>query len=468
MTASTARAHLEKIFTAALRRVDPYQMMIDHIDRKDSRLIIRLEGSETVVDLDDYRRVIVIGAGKAGAPMARALETILGDRIETGLVVVKTGHAEPLSVVEIVEAAHPVPDENGVAAARRILDLARSADETTLVIPVISGGGSALLPLPLVWGDEDRAIRLTLAHKQRTTEALLACGATIGEINCIRKHLSGVKGGRLLGRIAPARSLSFILSDVVGDDLSSIASGITAPDPTTYADAIAIIDRYGIEDAVPEPVREVLIRGQRGEIPETLKPDDFAATMATNFLIGTNLAALDAAAEAARDLGYPAVRLTRRATGEARELARTLAAVAADAATAGMLVSPPACILSGGEPTVTLRGTGKGGRNQEMALAVLQEMAAAPELFASVAFLAAATDGTDGPTDAAGAFADLDLLKRARQCGLDPAVHLANNDAYPFFDAIDGLLKTGPTRTNVCDLHLMLIGISGTADDDPI
>ena len=465
MTASTARAHLQEIFTAALRRVDPYRMMIDRINRSGSQLAIRLDDGETVVDLDDYRRIIVIGAGKAGAPMAQALETVLGDRIDTGLVVVKTGHGEPLPTIEIVEAAHPVPDENGVTAARRIVDLARSADETTLVISVISGGGSALLPMPLTWENGDRAIRLTLAHKQRITEALLACGATIGEINCIRKHLSGVKGGRLLARIAPARSLSFILSDVVGDDLSSIASGITAPDPTTYADALAIIERYGIDDAIPEPVREVLIRGQRGEIPETLKPDDPASAKATNLMIGTNLAALNAAAETAQDLGYPPVRLTRRATGEARELARTLAAIGADAATAGMLISPPACILSGGEPTVTLRGTGKGGRNQEMALAVLQEMAAAPELFTSVAFLAGATDGTDGPTDAAGAFADLDLLERARRLGLDPAAHLANHDAYPFFDAIGGLLKTGPTRTNVCDLHLMLVGIPQAAGD---
>ncbi len=456
MNSHLRRDHLTRIFHAGLRRVDPYRMMSERVFLDGERLAVRLEDGETSIDLEDIRRIIVIGCGKATAPMAAALEEILGDRIGTGLIVVKYGHTAPLEIIETLEAGHPVPDENGVAGARRIVELADAADRETLVISLISGGGSALLPLPLERRGGDGAVRLTLSHKRRTTEALLACGADIGEINGVRKHLSGVKGGRLLARLAPARSLNFILSDVVGDDPATIASGITAPDPTTFGDALSTMEKYDIQGRVPPEVMAVLRMGAEGRIPETLKPGDPAEDLAVNHLIGTNRSALSAAAEKAQALGYTPVRLTSRLTGEAREAARFLAAVAVDAAKQGMTARPPACILSGGETTVTIRGDGKGGRNQEMALAFLVEMARNPDDFAGIAFLSGATDGNDGPTDAAGAFADLDLLTEARNRSLDPAAHLRNNDAYSFFEQIDGLLKTGPTNTNVCDLQIIL------------
>lgn len=457
MNSRTARSHLTRIFKAGLGRVDPYRMMRERVTLSGTRLSVALEKETREIDLSGIDRIFVIGAGKATAPMARAVEEILGDRINQGLIVVKYGHTVPLSIIETVEAGHPLPDEKGVRGARRIIEMADMADEKTLVIGLISGGGSALLPLPLEETIGETPVRLTLEEKQQTTQALLACGAAIEEINTIRKHLSGIKGGRLLSHLAPARSLTFILSDVVGDDLSSIASGITVPDTTTYGDALAIIEKYTLSDKVPDTVMQILTQGKAGRLPESLKPDDPDKILATNLLIGTNRSALEAAAEAARRLGYTPVCLTSHITGEAREAARFLFPIALDAAQHGLLAEAPACILSGGEPTVTIRGDGKGGRNQEMALAFLLEMAGRPDGAETIHFLSAATDGTDGPTDAAGAFADTGLLAEAAKAGLDPQLFLGNNDAYPFFDRIGGLLKTGPTHTNVCDLQIILL-----------
>jgi len=458
MEAQNARQHLAQIVKAGLRRVDPYRMLMAHVRLDDALLWVRWEDGETALDLKPFARIVVFGVGKAAAPMAKAMEEILGPRLSAGLIVVKYGHTAPLKRVETLEAGHPVPDASGLAAARRILSLVDAADAATLVIGLISGGGSALLPLPLEGANGEGVPAIGLVDKQRTTQALLACGAGIEEINCVRKHISQVKGGRLLAHLAPARSLNFILSDVVGDDLASIASGLTVPDPTTYADALAIIERYGIGARIPSAVRQALVMGEEGRLPETLKPGDPAAAQATNILIGTNRIALMAAAAEAQRLGYAPVTLTARVTGEAREAARFLAAIGVDAAGEGLLAHGPACILSGGEPVVTLRGRGKGGRNQEMALAFLAEMARQPSLYRNVCFLAAATDGNDGPTDAAGAFADLALLAAAHRAGLEPRAYLQDNDAYHFFKAIDGLFQTGPTNTNVCDLQVMLIG----------
>ncbi len=457
MKNAVARDHLIRIFKAGLARVDPYRMIRDRATLSGDRLSVDLENGGAGIYLSDFRRIVVIGAGKASAPMARAVEEILGDRIDRGVIVVKYGHTVPLGIIETLESDHPVPDANGVAGARRIIELADDADETTLVIGLVSGGGSALLPLPLEGTADGNPVRLTLEDKRQTTHALLACGAAIEEINCIRKHLSGVKGGRLLSHLAPARSLNFILSDVVGDDLSSIASGITAPDLTTYGDALSILEKYRIAGKIPEAVVRALELGNAGKLPETLKPGDPAEALATNLLIGTNRGALNAAAEEASRMGYPPVKLTSRITGEARNVARFLSAIALDSAQHSLLAKAPACILSGGEPTVTIRGDGKGGRNQEMALAFLVEMARRPDAFDGVHFLSAATDGNDGPTDAAGAFADRDLLVEAERSSLNPEAFLNNNDAYSFFERIGGLLKTGPTNTNVCDLQMILV-----------
>lgn len=450
---SARREDLRAIFKAGLDRVDPYRMLIDHVSFDGNTLTVRLDHSLHSIKLDNYRKVVVIGAGKATAPMALALEQILGDHLDGGLIVVKYGHVEKLERIETVEANHPVPDENGRRGAERIISIAEQADEKTLVISLISGGGSALIPLPYRAGDHC----LSLEDKQKTTGLLLSCGADIEEINCIRKHLSMIKGGRLLESLAPARSVNFILSDVVGDALSSIASGVTCSDPTTYGDAWKILEKYQIEGRLPEPVRKVLESGLRGELEETLKPGHKALALTENILIGTNTGALNAAAEEAKRRGYEVVRLTSRIVGEAKEVAKILAGIAIDCAVQSTLASPPVCILSGGEPVVQIRGAGKGGRNQEMALAYLMEMERHEALCSEVSFLAASTDGNDGPTDAAGAFADLELLDRARSTKLDLGAYLNDNDSYHFYEKINGLLKTGPTNTNVCDLHLSLV-----------
>ncbi|MFH2092142.1 MAG: DUF4147 domain-containing protein [Pseudomonadota bacterium] len=326
-----------------------------------------------------------------------------------------------------------------------------------MVITLISGGGSALLPFPMNFEINGKPAGLTLADKQKVTQKLLGCGADIAEINCIRKHLSGIKGGHLLEQIAPATSLNFILSDVVGDDLSSIASGCTTFDPTTYEQALAILDKYRITDVVPTKVLQALQLGSSSYIAETLKKGDRALEFSTNFLIGTNKLAMFAAGEKATSLGYNVTFLTSRITGEAKEVAKLLAGVAIDIASEELLSDKPACIISGGEPVVTLQGKGKGGRNQEMALAFLAEIEKNHELFNNIFFLAASTDGNDGPTDAAGAYASLEVLKQAKKKNLSINDYLQKNDSYYFFNAISRLYKTGPTNTNVCDLHILLV-----------
>ena len=454
---ASRRDDLAAIFQAGLDRVDPYQMLIEHVHLDGSLLKVNLGDQTYTVDLDEFQKVFVIGAGKATAPMALALEKILGGRLDGGLIVVKYGHVEELDRIETVEADHPVPDENGRRGAERLLSLAAEADEKTLVLSLISGGGSALIPLPFYWSDREGEWALTLEDKQLTTGLLLSCGADIEEINCIRKHLSMIKGGRLIEQMAPARSLNFILSDVVGDALSSIASGVSCADPTTYRDAWKILEKYGIESQVPGPVQQILQSGIKGDLPETLKPDHPALALTENILIGTNSEALNAAADEARRRGYEVVRLSSRIVGEAKEIAKVLAGIGIDCAVQSTLSAPPVCILSGGEPVVQIRGSGKGGRNQEMALAYLMEMERHKHLCSTLSFLAASTDGNDGPTDAAGAFADLELLEQARTAGLDLGAYLADNDSYHFFEKIGGLLKTGPTNTNVCDLHISLV-----------
>lgn len=449
--------HLRQMFMAALDRVDPYKMILNHVKLEGSRLTVSFESERHEVDLGDYNRVLVLGAGKASARMGKALEDILEDRITKGLISVKYGHAEPLKHIEVIESGHPTPDEQGVGAAQRIADLVREADEKTLILNLISGGGSALMPCPLVLDHPDGAINLTLSDKQNMTKALLACGADIGEINCIRKHISGVKGGRFLRLMQPARSLNFILSDVVGDRLDTIASGLTSYDESTFEEAMSIIEKYQLYDKAPPNVMRTLTLGVQGKIEETPKFGDPSTDLATNILIGSNHAALLAACDTARSLGYNTSALTCALTGEAREAAKFLWGIAKDVRKTEMLVKKPACIIAGGETVVTLKGEGKGGRNQEMALAFLAELARDEQKGANIFFLSASTDGTDGPTDAAGAFASAELVELSRKAGLSINGSLKNNDSYHFFDAIGYLLKTGPTMTNVCDLHMVIV-----------
>lgn len=389
------------------------------------------------LDLRRVRRVLVLGAGKASAAMARAVEDILGDRIGDGLVVVKDGYARPTRKVRIVEAGHPVPDERGRAAAGELLRLAESAGPDDLVIFLLSGGGSALLPAP--------APLITLAEKGEMTKLLLAAGADIGELNCVRKHCSLLKGGQLARAAAPAQVVTLALSDVIGNPIDVIASGPTAPDLSTFAQALAILDRFGLRGRAPRSVVERLKAGARGEIPETPKPDDPLFARVTNLVIGDNVLVVEAARARAAELGYTPVILTRSLSGEARDVARDFVA-------RGRALTPPACLIAGGETTVTVKGGGVGGRCQEFALAAALELAGA----ANLTVLAAGTDGTDGPTDAAGAIADGTTLARAAALRLDAQSFLEANDSYSFFGELRDLVVTGPTATNLLDVYLLV------------
>jgi glycerate 2-kinase len=446
------RAGAESIFRAALDRVDPAALVARAVAVEGAggrrELVARAGGEEERFDLGRFDRILVAGMGKASASMAAGLEASLGSLIEGGLVVVKDGCGERLERIEVTEASHPVPDERSEKAARDILALGRGAGERTLFIVLVSGGGSALLCAP--------AEGIRLADKALTTSLLLACGATIQEVNCVRKHLSAVKGGRLAAALAPATVLSLVLSDVVGDDLDAIASGPTVPDASTWADALEIVSRRGILGELPAGAAEALRRGASGESPDTPKPGDPAFARSRSLVIGSNRLALAAAERRARELGFNALVLSSRLAGEAREAALFILGIGEDIAASGFPLRRPACLLLGGETTVTLRGGGKGGRNQELALAFLAAMERNPAASEGLFLLSASTDGSDGPTDAAGAFASAPLLREARRLGMDPREYLSRNDSYSFHDRLGSLLRTGPTKTNVCDLQVLL------------
>jgi len=399
------------------------------------------------IHLARFQNIFVVGAGKASARMAAALEKVPGLRIAGGLLNVKYGHTARLRRVELNECGHPVPDESGMAGARRIADIARAAGPRDLVICLISGGASALLPLP--------AEGISLADKQAATQALLACGADIHELNTVRKHLSAIKGGQLARMAWSATVVTLVLSDVVGDDLDVIGSGPTVPDRSTFADALEIVTRYGLLRRLPRPVRTRLERGAAGELDETPKPGDAIFERTKNIIVGSNRSAVYAGVKVARALGYRTVALSTTITGEARVVALVHAAIAREIRASGHPVKPPACVISGGETTVTLcRGHGLGGRNQEFALAAAREIAG----MENVVVLAGGTDGTDGPTDAAGAIAGGRTLARAAAEGLDARAILARNDSYHFFEPLGDLIRTGPTGTNVADVHILLVG----------
>jgi glycerate 2-kinase len=431
-----------QILARALEAVDPYAVTASALQFDGQT--VRLNGAP--VPLAPRARVVVVGGGKAGGPMARAAEDAFGERIAVGLVVVKRGYTVPLRRIALREAGHPLPDAAGEAAAAEILRMVSGLSERDLVVCLISGGGSALLPLPRE--------RLTLDDKVHTTQLLLGAGADITEINTVRKHLSRIKGGQLARAASPARLLSVVISDVVGSPLDAIASGPTVPDPTTFADALAVLRKYGLMERVPGTVRAELERGDAGLAPETPKPGDPAFRRATTAVIAENrIAAAAAAAEAGR-LGFHTRLLSTYVEGEAKEVGRVLAGIAREIAASGHPEPRPACVVCGGETTVTLSGTGKGGRNQELALSAGRTLAGLP----AVLVVSFATDGTDGPTDAAGGVADGTSWARARAAGLDPARHLAEHNAYPLLKAIGDMIRVGPTNTNVNDLMLVLCG----------
>jgi len=465
------RALVQDLFHTGLSAADPAQAVTAHL---------RLEQDTLFVGTRAYNlagaRLVVIGAGKATGTMAAATEALLGERITAGWVNVRQGYdpGVPMRRIHVHVAGHPIPDEASVAGTQQILDLLPGLEDDDLVLILLSGGASALLELPVPG--------VGLEEVQRLTNVLLRSGATIAEVNTVRKHLSQVKGGQLARWAGPAQVAVLVLSDVVGSPLDVIGSGPCAPDPTTYADAWDVLEHYGLVEALPVDVRAHLTRGRRGEVAETVKPGDPALARVVHTIIADNTVAAHAVVRRAQELGYQALLLTTSLEGEAREVGRVLAALAKQVAcydvllTLGSLAQAeaasgdrfagqglaangaplgwPAVLVCGGETTVTVRGPGRGGRNQELALAAALALEGWPDIL--VATLA--TDGTDGSTDAAGAIVTGDTASRARALGLNPAAHLVLNDSYPLFAALGDLIQTGPTGTNVNDLALLMVG----------
>jgi glycerate 2-kinase len=443
------RSEIRFLLRAALEAADPALAIRRSLRVENSRLIISPPGlfpsREYSYDLNRVGRLIVAGAGKAAPVMAAAVVSVLGSRISDGMVVTKTGRFRPLKEIRILTAGHPMPNRAGRMASARLADLVTGLGPDDLVLFLLSGGASALLPFP--------AKGITLRDKQRITDRLLRSGATIREVNTVRKHLSQLKGGQLAARCRPARVASLILSDVIGNPLDAIGSGPTVPDPTTFGDAIEVLKKYRLWPKAPPAVRSYLESGRRGARPETPKPGDPLFRRVQNIIIGDNRTAVAAVAETARTMGLNAFVLTTKLQGEAREAAKLFGTLARDVREAGRPTRRPACLVAGGELTVTVRGHGKGGRCQELALAAVKEIAGV----AGTTLAAFGTDGTDGPTDADGVVVDDRTLSKAARMGLDTDRYLVRNDSYHYFKKVGGLIKTGPTGTNVNDIYLLIV-----------
>ncbi len=442
----TMKEFAKRGFLKAISAVDPYERLKEIVFLDHGRLVIvEAPSSEKVFDVRKFEKIFLVGTGKAAASMAQAMEEILGERITQGVITTKYGHGLPLRFTEVIEAGHPLPDRNGMEGARKMKDLLQTTGPMDLVLCLISGGGSALLSLP--------SEGITLEEKQELTQLLLDCGADIKEINTIRKHISQIKGGWLARWAYPSTVISFILSDVVGDPLDVIASGPTVPDPSTFHDAWSILKKYGLINEVASSIQHHLRLGKEGKREETPKAGEFVFEKVYNLIIGSNIIALQAAEKEFLSLGFHAITLSSSIVGETREAAKFHGAIVREVLSTGRPIQRPACILSGGETTVTIKGNGLGGRNQEFALAGAFELNGLEK----TVLLSGGTDGTDGPTDAAGAMVDHTTIQRSRAIGLDPLKYLENNDSYHFFKQIGDLLMTGPTRTNVMDVRIILI-----------
>ncbi|NIO04355.1 MAG: DUF4147 domain-containing protein [Proteobacteria bacterium] len=429
-----------EIFNAAVSAVEPSAAVKRFLKAKGNTLTV----SGHHYDLREIAHIYVVGAGKASAAMAKAIEDLMMARITDGAVTVKYGYVADLRRIRLTEAGHPVPDENGVRGSERIVEVLRKATGEDIVIGLMSGGGSALTPLPVEG--------ISLADKQTLTRSLLNCGATIHEINSMRKHLSRIKGGGLARLAYPALVINLMLSDVIGDPVEVIASGPCVPDPSTFKDCQEIVEKYGLSDKLPFPVLEYIREGVEGRVPETPKPGDPLFEKVQNTVIGSNIVAVKAAEKKAKQLGYHTRILSTFIEGETREVAKVHSAVAKEIHKTGNPVEPPACVITGGETTVTIRGSGLGGRNQEFALASVSEISGLDH----TVVLSGGTDGSDGPTDAAGAIADSTTWEKAKNSGLDPKAYLDNNDSHNFFEGVGDLLITGPTNTNVMDVRIIL------------
>ncbi len=429
------------VLEAALVAADPAQAVRRALRREGDILFVE----KRPYDLRQFRRILVIGAGKATAPMARAVEDLLADRLTAGTITVKYGYTAPTALIAVREAGHPIPDEAGVEATQAIVDLLHDTADDDLVLCLISGGGSALMPLPVPG--------VSLTDLQTLTGALLRSGAPIQALNIVRKHLSQVAGGQLARLAYPATVIALIVSDVVGSPLDVIASGPTVADTSTFEQAWQVLERYGVLEHASASIRQHLQRGLSGQIPDTPKPGDPALARVHNVIVTDNAHAAAAAVEKATALGFNTLLLTTYLEGEAREIGRVLAALAKEIAWRGHPVSPPACLIAGGETTVTVRGQGKGGRNQEVALSAALAIQGVP----GIVIASLATDGTDGPTDAAGGLVDGLTIARGQERGADALAALRDNDAYHFLERAGALLITGPTNTNVNDLLAVFV-----------
>lgn len=436
-----ARTLALKSLESAVNAADPRQIIKSRLSLKNS--VLKVNGHS--FDLKKFRNVYVVGGGKASGSMAEALEQILGKHITAGFVNIPHGSKHKTKIVKLHEASHPIPDQSGVEGTQRILEIAEQAKKEDLLICLVSGGGSSLMPLP--------RDGISITDKRNITEALLKSGATINEINTVRKHISDFKGGWLAKRAYPATILNLVLSDVVGDPLDFIASGPTVPDSTTFSDAIKVLKKHCLWDKAPASIKRVLSEGENGIIPETPKASDKVFKRVYNVIVGNNRFASLAACESLKSAGLNMLLLTSTLEGEARHVGVTLASIAREVSVSGNPVPKPAGIVAGGETTVTVTGKGLGGRNQEIALAATLKLGDAE----GVVVASLSTDGVDGPTDAAGAITDGKTLVRAADMELSAEESLAENDSYNFFSKLGDLIFTGPTGTNVNDISVIVV-----------
>jgi glycerate 2-kinase len=442
MPKSKLRKHGLDIFKAGLEAVDAYKAVDNFIKRNGDSLSV----GNLKINLQKVRKIIVIGGGKASVNMAKAIEKKLKGRINAGLVNAPYGSTQTTKIIKINECSHPIPDKEGKRGVEGMVAHLKNVKEQDLVICLISGGGSSLMPYPVDG--------VSLEDRKRMIETLLKCGATIEETNTIRKHLSFIKGGGLAKLAYPAETLTLIISDVVGDRLDTIASGPTVPDRTTFRDCWKVIKKYHLKDKLPPAIAKHLKEGLNKKIPETPKKNDPAFKKAHNFIVANNLKALKAARNKARELGYRTLILSSCIQGEAREVAKVYAGIAKDIRNSRIPLSPPCVIIGGGETTVTVKGSGKGGRNQELALSFAREAKG----IKNILFISAGTDGIDGFSDAAGAYAEGETFLRAEGKELSIKDFLDNNDSYNFFKKLHSLILTGPTGTNVMDMHILIVG----------
>ncbi len=431
------------LFFVGIKAASPFILIPNHMLLEENILTISdINGISKSFNFNNYDRIIVIGAGKASTSMAYEVEKILEDKINEGLVVTKYNFRSELERIQVLEASHPLPDKNGIEASKMIVEICKNAREDDLIIKLISGGASSLLPSP--------ADSITLEDKIKTTGILLRAGAAIHELNTVRKHISVIKGGQLAKYVFPTTIINLIISDVVGDHLDVIGSGLTVPDPTTFEDSLNIVIKYKLENKIPHSVKNYLGDGIKGKVPETPKPGNPIFNNVYNFIIGNNELALSTIKTAAEDKGYNAKIISSTLEGEAKDAGKFITQIAKEYSLSEV---KPVCLIFGGETTVTVKGNGKGGRNQELCLSTAIEI----DGMKNITFLSGGTDGSDGQTEAAGAICSGRTIKRAKELGLDAEQFLDNNDSYNFFNRLEDLIITGSTNTNVMDIQILLL-----------